>query len=109
MNLESRVGLMSLALVLGMGQARCFCFSYSRNKPGLIPLLHICCGANVHLFLCPTPADLSSVDISVMTTLKLALRRPDNFQIDWMLRRQPIRGNPHAAVPLYLHWAVALP
>ncbi len=63
----------------------------------------VAAGANVHLFLCSTPVDLSSVDISVMTPLKLALRRPDNFHIDWMLRRQPIRANPRAAMPLYLH------
>ncbi len=83
--------------------------TFSRHLNPDVDKQLVAAGANVHLFLWPTPVDLSSVDISVMTPLKLALRRPDNFDIDWMLRRQPIRGNPHAAVPLYLHWAVALP
>ncbi|KAK4149947.1 hypothetical protein C8A00DRAFT_18441 [Chaetomidium leptoderma] len=66
-------------------------------------------GADVHLFLTSTTVDLSSVDMNLMTPLKHALICPDSFHIDQMLQKQPIRGNPQAAVPLYLHWAVTLP
>ncbi|KAG7284700.1 hypothetical protein NEMBOFW57_009309 [Staphylotrichum longicolle] len=66
-------------------------------------------GADIHLPLRPREMANSSGSLREMTPLKFALVRPQAFHIDAMLRKQPIRGNPQAAEPMYLHWAVGLP
>jgi ankyrin repeat protein len=66
-------------------------------------------GANVHLPLASGLTHLcdARADVGVVTPLKQALVYPSAFNIDWMLHRQPIRGNPQAAAARYLHFVVA--
>jgi ankyrin repeat protein len=83
--------------------------NFNRANSPAIDIQLVEAGADVHLPLASPLVRGYDVDVGVVTPLKQALVFPDAFHIDWMLRKQPIRGNPQAAEARYLHFAVTLP